>query len=110
MWKLGLVVAGLTALSLCAGCGKHSHGVVGKWTIQGGPTPATMTFGTDGKFRTDAADSNSRSSVTGDYRQEGDTLKIGNIQPRTGTIQWRSDDEMLLTGDDGRAMTLTRVK
>lgn len=98
------------ALAL-AGCVKTaSHSIVGTWDITGGPGKATMTLGADGNFKTEASMPGSSSTVTGQYKYEGDQLTLQTNQQRTATIKWSTDDEIVMTGDDGKAMTLVRKK
>ena len=103
----------LASLLLCttvlfAGCALRSRSVVGAWDIQGGPGPATMTFQADGNFKTEASLPGRSSMVSGPYKQQGDQVTFEMPSRRTATIRWKSDDEMVMTGDDGVAMTLTR--
>ncbi len=100
------------ATVLSAGCALRSRSVVGTWDIQGGPGPATMTFQADGNCRTEAHLPGRSSMVFGPYKQLGDrvTFDMSVNSHRTATIHWKSDDEMVMMGDDGVAMTLTRRK
>lgn len=116
----GRVLAVLSAVApaLLAGCSAKRHSVVGTWDVQGGPTAASFSFQSDGQFKTEASGGGRSSSVTGPYKQEGDRLQfelrgagpIGGNAVRTATIRWNSDDEIVMTGDDGVAMTLKRRK
>jgi hypothetical protein len=96
------------AVALLFGCSRSNHNLVGVWDIQGGPGPATFTFQADGNFKTEATMPGRHSTVTGQYRLEGDRVTLQTMQPRTATLKWNSDDEAVMTGDDGKAMTLTR--
>jgi hypothetical protein len=100
---------GVLAVALLYGCG-HSHSIVGSWDIKGGPGPATITFQPDGNYKTQATMPGRQSSTFGPYRLEGDTLTLQTPQPRTASLRWISDDEAVMTGDDGKAMTLARRK
>jgi len=97
------------AAALLAGCVPRARSVVGVWDIRGGPTSATMTFQADGNFKTEASRPGQQSTVFGQYTREGDRVTF-NMPHRTATIRWKSDDEIVMTGDDGVAMTLTRRK
>lgn len=102
----------LAAIALSAtllGCRGKSHSIVGTWDIKGGPTAATFTFAADGNFKAEAVGRGRSSTRTGQYTLTGDKLDF-NAPHSTATIKWNSDDEMVMTGDDGRAMTLTKRK
>lgn len=104
----------IAAVLLCfafGGCAhNHTASIVGIWDIKGGPGPATMAFQADGNFKTEASMPGRHSAVTGQYTLSGDTLTLRTMQQRTATLRWNSDDEFVMTGDDGKAMTLARKK
>jgi hypothetical protein len=91
-----------------AGCSHRS--VVGVWEVQGGPGPATFTFQADGNFKTEASMPGRSSTVTGQYEQRGDSLVFKTMRTRTATVRRNSDDEIVVTGDDGVSKTLKRKK
>jgi uncharacterized protein (TIGR03066 family) len=97
--------------SLCLvflnGCSSHTRSVVGDWDITGGPSAAVMSFQAHGNFKTEASMRGRHSSVTGQYELQGDKV-VFKMPARTATIRWNSDNEMVMTGDDGVAMTLKR--
>jgi uncharacterized protein (TIGR03066 family) len=101
----------MAAVWLLTGCGGGAaHNLVGTWDIKGGPGPATMAFAADGNFKTEASMPGRSSSLTGQYKLSGDTLTLQTMQARTATLKWNSADEFVMTGDDGKAMTLDRKK
>ena|ERR1041385_656337 len=100
----------LGAVALLCGCAHGSHNIMGVWDIKGGPGPATISFQADGNFKTEATMPGRHSTVTGQYRMDGDTLTLQGQQQRTATLRWNSDDEAVMTGDDGKAMTIARRK
>ena len=102
-------LAALLAALLC-GCAGVSHKIVGDWDITGGPGPATFSFTADGNFKTEATLPGRHSTVTGQYHLDGDTLILQTMQNRTATLKWISDDEAVMTVDDGKAMTIARRK
>lgn len=105
------IVVLLSCLAIIlAGCAGRSRSVVGTWDITGGPSVATMTFQSDGSFKTEATMRGRHSTMTGQYEQQGEKVTFKTRTPRTATIRWNSDDEMVMTGDDGVAMTLKRRK
>jgi hypothetical protein len=109
--KHTVVILGLAlALALFAGCAGHGHTIVGVWDIKGGPGPASMTFKADGNFSTEATMPGRSSTVTGQYKLDGDTLTLLTNPQRSATLNWKSDDEAIMTGDDGKAMTIARRK
>ena len=95
------------AAALC-GCGMTNHNLVGVWDIHGGPGQAKFTFQADGNFKTEATMPGRSSTVTGQYKLDGDKVTLITMQQRTATLKWISDNEAVMTGDDGKAMTLTR--
>ncbi len=111
MNKLARFATIIVSTLALAGCAKTaSHSIVGTWDIKGGPGQATMTLSADGNFKTEASMPGSSSTVTGQYKYEGDQLTLRTNQQRTATIKWSTEDEMVMTGDDGKAMTLARKK
>jgi hypothetical protein len=105
-------LAAFAAALICLGCGTRggSHNIVGNWDIKGGPGPATMAFKADGNFATEATMPGRHSTLTGQYTIAGDTVTLRTMQQRTATLRWTSSDEVIMTGDDGKAMTLVRKK
>lgn len=105
MWLFAVL-----AIAVLVGCSHVRHNIVGSWDIMGGPGPATISFTKTGNFSTVAALPGRRSSVTGQYHLDGDTLTLQTMQKRTATLRWNSENEAVMTGDDGRAMTIVRRK
>ena len=105
-----MALRAIFACFLVCGCAGTSRNIVGAWSINGGPSKATMTFQSDGNFKTEASGRGRSSTVTGQYAVEGDTITIKTMPQRTAKLEWRTPDEFIMTGDDGRAMTLDRVK
>ena len=98
------------AATLLGGCAHPGHNVVGAWDIKGGPGPASITFTSDGNFKTEATMPGRSSTFSGQYHLDGDTLTLMTIPQRTATLRWNTNDEAIMTGDDGKAMTLARRK
>ena len=100
----------MLTVALLFGCSHANHNIVGVWDINGGPGPATITFQTDGNFKTEATMPGRHSVVTGQYKLDGDTLTLQTMQKRTATLKWNTADEAVMTGDDGKPMTIARHK
>jgi len=108
--RRGLLICALLVGAIISGCARVTHNIVGTWDIKGGPGPATFSFTADGNFKTEATMPGRKSSVNGQYRLDGDTLTLRTMQTRTATLKWSSDDDAVMTGDDGKAMEIVRRK
>lgn len=131
--RFALLLAAIIAL-----CGCSSRTMVGKWVMPTQYGPLDIEFMPDKSFKAKGAYLSVQLGLVGTYETSGDKMTItptkldaddpsglvpkdliergkqlfGNeiMRTRTGTIQWKSDDEVTLIESGGETLTLTRFK
>lgn len=130
---MGSLLAIVISLS---GCSRRS--IVGVWNMPTQYGPLTVDMTSDKLFRATGRYLTIDISVEGRYSVEGNAMKITPtsleavdptnsvpaeliergkalfgpefLRERAGTVEWKSDDEVVLTETDGEIVTLTRQK